>query len=69
MFFNVLTAVLSGIAYIVYNSQIFNFDFISDNEIITSECFHFSVGLMQLISGVLLIYALVVIALALKQNK
>ena len=69
--FNILVAVLSGSDYIQYNILVFSklgSNPASNKEIYWSETFHFSVGVAQLISGIILLFALVFIAVALKRS-
>lgn len=66
--FNVLVAVLSGFNFIVYNNAEFRGQNISQETIIFSEAFHFSVGFAQLISGFVLVYSLIVIAIELRKS-
>lgn len=71
MAFNILVAVISGSDYIQYNILVYKKlgNLVpSKKEIYWSEAFHFSIGIAQLISGVILLFALVVIAVALKRS-
>lgn len=66
---NIIVSVLSGADFIVYNFAVFHGKEPSSATITFSQIFHFAVGGAQLFSGVILLYALVVIAKELKANE
>lgn len=67
--FNILVAVLSGTSFILYNFAVFEVRDISSAQIIMADVFHMSIGLAQLISGLVLLYALIVIARELRKSQ
>lgn len=64
-----MVAVLSGISFIIYNFAVFELKTLSSAQIIVSDVSHMSIGFAQLISGIVLIYALLVISHELRKNE